>query len=511
MTSPRRAIVIGTGTGGLASAALLAKDGFEVLALEAGAEVGGYLVPFEQDGFVFDQGLHYLGACRPGQLVHQLLQGMGVDAGELFHELDPEGFEELRFPDLTLRVCRPLDAYRERLTSIFPKETKGLRHFFGVLGGAAKVHDALAHGLGGRPTLSDLVALAGAPALLPWGQKPLADLLEQSTDDPRLRAVLAGRSGSWALPPSRVVGLAALLYMAHFSDGAFYPRGGARGLSGAIVRAAEAHGARFRTGAVVERIETTRGRVTGVLLAGGERIAADLVVSAADPGVTLGKLVAADDLPTSLRRKAAVVEPSMATFQIYLGMRRDLRAHGFGERNVWLFPSYDVEEPFAPRFTGRLPPRPMLFVSPTSLKDPSGALAPPGATSLVVVGYVPHARFRKWQSLPEGERGPAYEAYANEIASWMLAELDARCPGVVGDVVVRALCSPLSAATRFRAVEGAPFGPAMTLSQWGPAGFRTKTPVAGLYLAGAGVFGGGVASCLLSGLAAALMAKLSPK
>ena len=511
MASTRRALVIGTGTGGLASAAFLAKDGFDVLALDAGAEIGGYLAPLSRDGFVFDQGLHYVGACRPGQLVHELLQSLGVDASELFHELNPDGFDLYRFPDLDIQVCRPLAAYRERLTALFPDETKGLRHFFGLLDGAARMHDALARGILGRPVLTDLVALTGVPALLQWSQRPLRELIEQSTSDERLRAVLAGQSGAWGLPPSRVVGLAALLYMAHFSDGAFFPRGGGGGLRDALVHAAEAKGAQFRTRALVERIETERGRVTGVVLAGGERIEADIVVSAVDPTITLGRLVAASDLPTSLRRKAAVIEPSMATFQIWLGMRRDVRAYGLGAQNVWLYPSYDVEEGFSARFTGKLPPRPMLFVSPTSIKDPSGALAPEGSSSLVVLTYVPHARFRKWQSLPEAERGPAYAAYRDELAQWMLKELDARYPGLVGDVVVQAYGTPLTAADQTRAAAGAPFGPAMTLSQWGPKGFRTRTPVTGLYLAGSGVFGGGVAPCLLSGLAASFMAKLAPK
>ncbi|WP_281311789.1 NAD(P)/FAD-dependent oxidoreductase [Polyangium sp. y55x31] len=510
-SSTRRALVIGTGTGGLASAAFLAKDGFDVLALDAGAEIGGYLAPFSRDGFVFDQGLHYVGACRPGQLVHELLQSVGVDASELFCELDPDGFDLYRFPDLDIRVCRPLAAYRERLAALFPGETKGLRHFFGLLDGAAKMHDALARGILGRPVLTDLVALTGVPALLQWSQRPLRELIEQSTDDGRLRAVLAGQSGAWALPPSRVVALAALLYMAHFSDGAFFPRGGGGGLRDALVRAAEAKGAQFRTRALVERIETERGRVTGVILAGGERIEADIVVSAIDPTITLGRLVPAADLKTSLRRKAAVIEPSMATFQIWLGLRRDVRAYGLGAQNVWLYPSYDVEEGFSARFTGKLPPRPMLFVSPTSIKDTSGALAPEGSSSLVVLTYVPHARFRKWQSLPEAERGPAYAAYRDEIARWMLKELDARYPGLVGDVVVQAYGTPLTAADRTHAAGGAPFGPAMTLSQWGPKGFRTRTPVTGLYLAGSGVFGGGVAPCLLSGLAASFMAKLGPR
>jgi len=511
MGSLRRAVVIGSGTAGLASAGFLARDGFEVVGLEAADALGGYLAPVVRDGFVFDAGLHYVGACRPGQLVFDLLTSLGIDVPALFCELDPDGYDVLRFPDLDVRVCRPLVEYRERLSGLFPDEAKGIRQFFGVLGGASKMHDALGHSLFGKPELSDLVALTGVPALLGASQRPLSDLIQQCVTDPRLRGVLAGQSGAWALPPSRVVGLAALLYMAHFSDGAFFPRGGGAGLRDALVSAAERKGATFRTGVVVERIVVERGRVSGVILGNGDRIDADLVVSTADPTVTLGRLVGAEFVPTSLRRKAAVIEPSMATFQVFLGLRRDIRSYGFGASNVWLHPSYDIESAFAARFTGRLPTRPMLFVSPTSLKDDSGKLAPPGCSTLIVTTYVPYAKFRKWQWLSPEERSAGYGAMQAELSRWVLGELEARCPGLVGDIAVCEYGTPLSAFERTRAVDGAPFGAAMTMSQWGPAGFRTRTPVAGLLLAGAGIFGGGIGPCVLSGLAASVMAKLGPR
>jgi phytoene desaturase len=510
MSSAPRALVIGTGTGGLAAAAFLAKDGFDVLGLERAERLGGYLAPFSRDGFQFDPGLHYVGACRPGQLVHDLLARLGIDAGALFCELDPDGFDVLRFPDREVRICRPLNAYRDRLLGLFREESRGLRQYFNVLGGAARMHDALGHTLVGRPILSDLVALTGVPALLQWSQRPLRDLIENSVKDPHLRAILAGQSGYYALPPSRVVALAALLYMVHFSDGAFFPRGGGGGLRDALVGACESHGARFRTGATVTRILVERGRVKGVVLADGERIEADVVVSAIDPTLTLGRLLEAKSVRPSLRRKAAVIEPSMAVFTLYLGLRRDLRARGLGAQNLWLYPSWDVEQAFAARFTGKLPPRPMLFVSPTSLKDDSGKLAPAGSTTLEVIAFVPYSRFRKWQRLPPDERGAAYEERREAIAKWMLDELEQRCPGLVGDVAVAEYATPLWGVDCANAVEGAPFGPAMTLSQWGPTGFRTRTPVLGLYLAGAGIFGGGVGTTLLSGMAAAKMAKLLP-
>jgi all-trans-retinol 13,14-reductase len=93
MTKDATAVVIGTGAGGLAAAGYLARAGFRVVTLEQGAHPGGNLAPFERDGFTFDTGLHYVGQCGPGQLVGEVLAGLGINASELFREIEPDGLD----------------------------------------------------------------------------------------------------------------------------------------------------------------------------------------------------------------------------------------------------------------------------------------------------------------------------------------------------------------------------------------------------------------------------------
>ena len=66
-----KAVVIGTGAGGLTAAVGLAQQGFEVVALEREKQLGGFLNPFKRRHYHYDPGVHYVGQCNPGGQIHR--------------------------------------------------------------------------------------------------------------------------------------------------------------------------------------------------------------------------------------------------------------------------------------------------------------------------------------------------------------------------------------------------------------------------------------------------------
>lgn len=105
------------------------------------------------------------------------------------------------------------------------------------------------------------------------------------------------------------------------------------------------------------------------------------------------------------------------------------------------------------------------------------------------------------------QRGDEYERLKERLADEMLEAVSERWPGLVGDVVVRDVATPVTNSFYVNAPGGGAYGPAALKGQH--AAFSPWTPVRGLVLAGAGVFGGGVAPCLASGLVAAKVARAS--
>jgi phytoene dehydrogenase-like protein len=503
-TMAKRAVIIGTGAGGLATAGFLAKQGWNVLALEQSSHLGGYLNPFSRKDFLFDPGVHYVGEIGEGGRLGALLSGLGVDVPNAFRELEPDGFDVYRFPGFEVRVCRGIDSYRERLAQIYPAERRRLGRFFELAFAMNRSLRALSPG---NSVSERLRGTARLPSLLRWQRTTYGDILAKNIGNSHLRAILAGAGGDYGLPPSRASALVGVGTLLHYANGAFFPHGGSGALRDQIVATARQHGAQFRTEASVQSITVKENRAIGVELEDGERIAADAVISNADPTVTLGKLLNPSLVPAALLRKVQRTEPSMSVFAVYLGMRRDLRRHGLGAFQVWDFPAWDIDAMYAYLQAGQCPSEPVLFLSPNSLKDDPGVLAPEGSSTLEIMTGMPYSLFERFRERPLGNRGEDYQRVKDRMTEWVLESVERRWPGLVGDVVVREVSSPLTSESYTRAVRGGAYGPAMTPSQYGLRRFRTTTPVSNLFLAGAGVFGDGILPCIESGWQAALAAE----
>jgi all-trans-retinol 13,14-reductase len=291
--------------------------------------------------------------------------------------------------------------------------------------------------------------------------------------------------------------------MAHYADGAFFPRGGPGALRDALQAAAESQGASFLSDTDVTGIVVEHGRVVGVRTANGEVEAADVVVADVDPRHVFGHLLPSDVVPSRLHDRTMRMESSLSGLMLHLGLKRDLRDHGVGRQNFWLYPSYDIDAQYRTLFAGELPKRPGLFVSPSSTKDPSGKMAPPGGSSLEILTFAPYSLFSKWKDgAPDGELAATKEM----LTRWILDEVERQMPGVIGDVEVCELSTPLAFEHHLAAIEGGLYGPAVTTDQSFWHRFAPATFIPNLYLAGSGVFGMGVMPCLVSGVVAAQIA-----
>src|SRR5258705_3983667 len=152
------AIVVGSGLGGLTSAALLARAGRSVLIVERHDRPGGYAHAFRRRGYRFDSAVHLVSGCEPvpfegGGVLHDLLSSLGVRDRCDFARVDP--CYRVEWPGLSLDAPCDLDRFADAHGQRFPNEAKGIRGFLEdcltIRGEASRAEEQAGPGPPARP------------------------------------------------------------------------------------------------------------------------------------------------------------------------------------------------------------------------------------------------------------------------------------------------------------------------------------------------------------------------
>ncbi|GAA1690610.1 phytoene desaturase family protein [Microbacterium sediminicola] len=495
------AAVIGAGIAGLATSALLAREGWEVTVYEARAQVGGRAGSWESDGFRFDTGPSWY--LMPEVFDH-FFRLLGTSAAQELDlvTLDP-AYRVYQEPD-DANGSAPIDirSGRDLSTALFESIEPGAGKVLGTYLDSARDAYDLAVGRFLYDTyestagLRDPQLLRRLPQLAPLLTSKLERHVERRFDTPVLRQILGYPAVFLGGSPDRVPSLYHLMSHLDLADGVLYPRGGLYEVIRAVERVARAQGVLIRTGAPVAGIDTDgrggRTRASGLTLADGTHVDADLVVSSADLHFTETELLPRH-LQTYPEKWWHSRTPSPGAVLLMLGVDGALPelAH-----HTLLF-SADWRTNFDDIFGAdpRLPDPASLYVCKPSATDDS--VAPAGSENLFVLVPVP-ADPALGRGGIDGAGSPAIEAAADraiaQIASWC------DIPDLAERIRVRRTIAPGDFEHDFHAWRGNSLGLAHTLRQ--SAMFRpgnASKKVEGLMYAGASTLPGiGLPMCLIS-------------
>lgn len=466
------AVVIGSGFGGLAAAVRLGARGWRVTVLERLDQPGGRARVFRQDGFTFDAGPTIVTAPF---LFEELwtLAGRRLADNVTLVPCDP--FYRLLFDDGTVFTCRgDATAMRAEVARLSPADVDGYERYLRLSAETCRIGFEQ---LGAMPfgRLADMLRVA--PDLLrlrAW--QSVHATVARHVRDPRLRIALSFHPLLIGGNPFAASAVYCLIAALERRWGVHYAMGGTgalvRGLAGLIVR----QGGCFRFGAEVAGITVRDGCATGVRLAGGETIAARIVVSNADSAHTYGTLVPAQHRRRWTDPRLARARYSMGLFVWYFGTRR--RYEEVGHHTILLGPRY--RELLADIFTRkRLATDVSIYLHRPTATDP--ALAPPGCDAFYALAPVPNLDSgTDWTSAAE----PYRKAIERRLAATLL-------PGLDRAIVTSRVLTPRDFATDYLAPRGAGFSlePVLTQSAW----FRphnASEEIRGLYLVGAGTHPG---------------------
>jgi all-trans-retinol 13,14-reductase len=499
------AIVIGSGLGGLAAAALLSRHaGKKVLVLERHYTAGGFTHSFQRPGYTWDVGVHYIGEVQDprspvraafdhlteGQLQWQpmpaIYDRVVIGAGRAGRTFDfPAGLENLR----------------SQLKQAFSGEASAIDTYLAAVQSAQKsarwyfTEKALP-----RP-IARLVGRFMRAPFLKWASETTRDVLQRWTRNPDLIGVLTAQWGDYGLPPAQSsFGIHALI-ASHYFNGASYPIGGAARIAETITPVIERSGGKVVVSAEVAEIVIRTGTALGVRMTDGREFRAATVVSDAGARNTFERLVPAPQqlIQEELRR----IPGSIAHLSLYVGVKHSAAALGLSGTNLWIYPTPDHDANLARFINDPSAPFPALFISFPSAKDPLFERTHPGRATLEAIAFVPYAPFAPFEHTAWKRRGQNYDVLKHGLATRLRQELELAVPAIAGKIDYAELSTPLTTRHFMNYPQGEAYGLAATPARFRARALTPRTSIRNLYLTGQDVASLGVTGAMMGGVIAA--------
>jgi phytoene desaturase len=468
----RHAVVIGSGFGGLAAAVRLGAKGYRVTVLEKLDAPGGRAYVHRQDGFTFDAGPTIITAPF---LFEELwgLCGRRLADDVTLKPVSP--FYRIRFDDGAVFDCSgDTAAMRRQIARFSPRDLDGYQSF---LEASEAIFRIGFEELGDVPFDSWRDMARIVPAMLRLkSYRTVYDFVASFIRDERLRVVLSFHPLLIGGNPFTTTSIYCLIASLERRWGVHFAMGGTGKLVEGLVRLIEGQGGAVRCASEVGEMLTRQGIATGVRLASGETLSADIVVSNADPAWTYKKLLPGVTRRRWTDRRIDRARYSMSLFVWYFGTRR--RYEDVAHHTILLGPRYrgllqDIFERkvLAEDFS--------LYLHRPTATDPS--LAPPGCDAFYVLSPVPHLESGiDWSTQAEPYRRRIEQALGEIIL-----------PGLGREIVTSRILTPQDFQDRLSSYRGAAFGlePILTQSAWFRPHNRSEE-VGRLFLVGAGTHPG---------------------
>ncbi len=493
-------LVIGSGVGGLASAAVLGRAlGKRVAVLERHYMPGGFTHVYRRRGYEWDVGVHYVGGMGSTKSPTLRLLNWVTD-GSLEWAPMGELYDRILLGERTYDLVSGRDAFRDRLHGYFPRETGAVDRYLELMDQVARSSNRFF----AEKALPPLVARLAGPFLrapfLRWAGRTTRTVLDELGAGAELQGVLTGQFGDYGLPPAQSSFAMQAMLAKHYLYGGYYPVGGSSRIAAAIAPVIQQAGGEVFYQAEVERVLVQGRRAVGVRMTDGRELHAPIVISDAGVHATYRSLLDAETAAGfGLDRRAEQRPPSVGHLCLYLGFRHTAAELGLPKHNLWIYPGPDHDASVAAFVADPEAPLPLVYASFPSAKDPEFEAKYPGRATIELITLAPWERFERWSGTPWRERGTDYEELKAALAARMLDRLDGALPGVRDKIDYMEVSTPLSTRHFAGYARGEIYGLEHTPERFADRTLRPETPIRGLYLTGQDMTTCGVVGALMSG------------
>ncbi|KAI8492213.1 hypothetical protein Bbelb_301100 [Branchiostoma belcheri] len=525
------AIVIGSGIGGLGTAAILAKAGKKVLVLEQHDQAGGCCHTFIDKGFEFDVGIHYVGeVCNrlPNQVISEQITEGQLQWEEMDEEYDTVALGAFDKPRW-IPIKKGYEQFKKNLLHHFPEEGKAINEYVSRLqsiqrGGVVYVVLKI------LPLwLAKFLVKSG---LIHWFTcffkhvRPLRKVTQELTDNKDLQCVMSYSFGDYGVLPEKAPFAMQAMVMSHFMEGGYYPRGGASEIAFHIIPVIQKAGGAVLVRAPVNQILIgSNGEACGVRVhksSGDVDIHAPVVISAVGFTNTYKYL-----LPREIVMKHGLddifqhVKPGVGALSVFVGLKGTKEELGLKAQNTWAFM---VDSPSSKKDQGNdldgylnafmakdresagQDVVPLMFLSFPSAKDSTWKHRFPGKSTCVIITFTPYEWWEQWKDQRVMKRGEEYEGLKDAIARQMWKQTCQLYPQLKDRLEYMEVGTPITNNYYIGCDRGEIYGLDHEVERFSAElalKLRPETPIPGLYMSGQDLVTGGYAGALAAGVIAA--------
>ncbi len=514
------AIVVGSGIGGLAAAAVMAKVGKRVLVLEQHDQAGGGCHTFQEKGYSFDVGIHYVGEMCAGNPKRTFLDS--ISDGQIEWQKLDDSYDVVHIGHgdhmETYPVVENLDCWKAVMKKQFPDETAAIEAFFRLLHGASGIHTMTTAFKVAPRIVTDVLVWTGLMRFFCWAwsgpyAKTTKEVVQGLTENKSLQTLMCYCWVDHGTMPADSPFVVHALMHRHFANrGTYFPVGGASEIPFNIIPVIERAGGKVLVRAEVEKILVEHGRAVGVSVArkSGESVVirSKTVISNAGVLNTFNRLLPREIASKSIYSEfCSTMRPGHSGVNVFVGLNASAEELGLKACNTWAFPNNEsvfgefcrvgVDDALDMEL-------PVLFISYANQKDPewSKVAERRNKSMCAILAIAPYSWFEKFEASMLKRRGDEYEGLKKTIGNQMMEQWMRVHPQVRPHIDLVEIGSPVT----FRHYLGHPFGDfyglnhtAERINPKANALLRPDTDIPGLYLAGQDINLTGFAAALYSG------------
>ncbi len=474
-------IVVGSGISGLTLALLLGMNGHSVLLLEKSPRIGGSIARFYKNGIPFDTGFHFTGGFYKNGILHDMLTILDIHDFIKPIYLSREKNNRVVFEAEQAAYDLPT-GYSDTIAKMkeyFPSEKSAIDRYFDMVKNVCL-----------KTVAMDLRKISLSPNMLDEDYISLDTMLNKLTDNPKLKALMAGYSMCYGVKPKEI----SFANHSRVSYGLYESVARVKNGGDAFVTAFKKRFADFDVETmcdcyITECADIQNNIVGRLVLNTGEELSCDHLVFTIHPKEIL-KTLPQNHLSKAFVNRVKAFEPSVGLFSVYGVVEPDETltdsAVEFGPSILSLFPMADINKLIDPENTGDQALAIMKNLEINGRKSYQ-------VLNAFEVSFTEH--LASWKDSVSGNRPSAYYDYKQQHIDRIRERIVGAYPEYKDSYKVVDAASPLTFRDYLNSPDGSAYGIKQKIGQFNLFG---KLPLRNIYAAGQSAVLPGIVGAMMS-------------